>query len=85
MSEATPGFGEITDIDAGRRRLGMTLRDVWVGYFAVGGNGTQAQVGGWLSSAGRMPARERDLLAQALNDRFTDIGLNHPVRYSDGL
>ncbi len=77
--------GIIAGIESGRRHLGMSTRDVWIGYFAVGGNGSQADVRGWLSSAVGLPAREHDMLAQAVNDRFTEIGLNHPVRYSDGL
>jgi len=85
MSDISPASGAVPDIEAGRRHLGMSPQDVWVGYFAVGGNGSQAEVREWLSSAVRLPAREHDLLAQALNDRFTEIGLNHPLRYSDAL
>ena len=85
MADQGEPLAVANDIEAGRRRLGMSARDVWVDYFAVGGNGSLAEVRGWLSSAVRVPAREHDLLAQALNDRFTDIGLNHPLRYSDAV
>ena len=59
----------------------MSPTDVWVEYFAVGGNGSQEDVSSWLSSAARLPVREHDLLAQALNDRFIEIGLDHPIGY----
>lgn len=77
--------GGIADIVAGRVDLGISARDLWVGYFSLGGNGTQAEVDDWLSGAVPLPAREHNLLAQTLNDRYTDIGRNHPVPYSDGL
>jgi hypothetical protein len=70
-------------MEAARRQLGMSTMDVWVGYFAVGGNGALPDVGDWLSSTVRPPARDHDMLAQALNDRFTEAGFDHPVRYSD--
>jgi hypothetical protein len=85
MSKGLTPVGRIGDIDAGRIELGMSARDLWVGYFAMGGNGTQADVDGWLSGAMPLPAREHNLLAQTLNERFTDIGQNHPVAYSDGF
>ncbi|MFN2506024.1 MAG: hypothetical protein ABR540_17680 [Acidimicrobiales bacterium] len=78
-------IGMSGEIDSGRRQLGMSVRDVWVGYFSVGGNGSMLEVERWLSGASDIPAREHDMLAQAVNDRFTDHGLNHPVRYSDAL
>lgn len=61
----------------------MSANDVGVEYFAVGDNGTPAEVRDRLSSTVRLPAREHDLLAQVLNDRYTDVGLNHSVQYSD--
>ena len=66
----------------GRRRLGITVLELWIGYFSVGGNGSVADVRGWLSGAGALPAQDHDMLAQALNDRFTEVGLDHPVGYS---
>ena len=78
-------LGRTGDIDAGRAELGMSARDLWVGYFAMGGNGTEADVDRWLSGASPLPARDRNVLAQTLNERFADIGLDHPVAYSEGF
>jgi len=72
----------MSDVDAGRRRLDMSYHDVWVGYFAVGGNGSLADVRAWLSGDMRLPAHDHDLLVQAINDAFTDVGLDHPLGYS---
>jgi len=72
----------MSDVDAGRRQLDMSYHDVWVGYFAVGGNGSLADVRSWLSGETFLSPRDHDLLAQAINDAFTDAGLNHPLGYS---
>ena len=60
----------------------MSAHDVWLKYFAVGGNGSLDDVERWLDS-GDSPGREHNLLAQALNDVFTERGLDHPVAYRD--
>ncbi|MGI9032079.1 MAG: hypothetical protein ACR2HY_00015 [Acidimicrobiales bacterium] len=70
-----------TGLDAARKRLGLSARDVWVGYFAVGGNCSLADVTGWLSGRGGISWRDHNLMAQSLNDAFCERGLNHPVGY----
>ena len=60
----------------------MSARDVWINYFAVGGNGSLDDVERWLD-AGDSPGTEHNLLAQALNDVFIERGLDHPVAYRD--
>jgi hypothetical protein len=71
------------DIAEGLERLDLSAHDVWVGYFAIGGNGSLGDVERWTSSGSDVPTREHNLLAQALNDRFCVRGLNHPVAYLD--
>ncbi len=71
------------DIAGGRLRLGMTMVTLWIGYFGLGGNGSLSDVDGWLSGMIEPSAVDHNLLAQALNEVFSDRGQNHPVRYSD--
>ena len=66
----------------GRNRLGISMLTLWLGYISVGGNGSLTNVRNWLSGDGAPPGLDHDMLAQALNDRFTEAGLNHPVAYS---
>lgn len=70
------------DIEAGRLQLGLTNRDLWLGYFELGGNGSLVDVGLWLTGQVRLPLRDHDVLALVLNEVFNDRGLNHPVAYS---
>lgn len=73
--------GSIIGIAEGGRRLGLSALALWIGYYALGGNGTPADVEGWLSGAATPTEADHDLLAQALNDKFMEWGMNHPVRY----
>ena len=81
----TGGFasaGQVSGIANGRRRLGMSALGLWVAYFAVGGDGSLDDVMNWLSGARELAVRDYDLLAQAVNDHFVVLGLDHPVPYS---
>jgi hypothetical protein len=80
MADGTPPAAP-GPLEATRRRLGLSTHDVWIGYFEVGGNGSPADVAGWLADESGLPAREHDFLAQSLNDVSVDRGLNHPVPY----
>jgi hypothetical protein len=71
------------DIEAGRQQLGLTRHDLWLGYFELGGNGSLADVARWLAGDVRLPATDHDVLAVALNEAFSERGLNHPVLYSN--
>lgn len=75
-------FPIVNELEAGRLRLGFTRYQLWLAYFAMGGNGTLVDVGGWLEDAPVAPARDHDLLAQALNDGFLERGQDHPIPYT---
>lgn len=68
----------------GCQRLHMSILAVWIGYFSVGGNGSLSDVDNWITGVNAPSLQDHDLLAQALNDRFTEAGLDHPVAYSRG-
>ena len=70
-------------LDQARATLGMSAHDLWLHYFAVGGNGSLGDVERWLADGDGTPGREHNLMAQALNDEFIGKGLNHPVLYRD--
>jgi hypothetical protein len=73
---------DVDSISDGLARLGMTANALWLGYFAVGGNGSLSDVERWLAGD-TLTGREYDLLAAALNEAFTERGLDHPVRYRE--
>lgn len=69
------------DLEAARADLGLTVEQLWIAYFALGGNGAPDDVRHWLADAARAPARDYNLLAHALNEEFTARGRNHPVPF----
>ena len=72
-------------LDAARIQAGMAAADVWLAYFALGGNETFQGVRAILEGSHVPSQPDYDLLAQALNERFMDRGANHPVPYRDEI
>ena len=66
-----------------RRDLGLTMHELWLRYFALGGMSTPLEVEAVLYGALVADAHERDILAVALNERYAELGGDHPVAYTD--
>jgi hypothetical protein len=62
---------------------GLTLAELWIGYFGLGGNATETQVGRFVSGRDHPSDHEHDLIAQVLNERYQDLDRDRPVRYAD--
>jgi hypothetical protein len=75
--------GEI--LEAARQVAGITNRDLWIRYYAIGGRARPEVLDGYLDSSVVADPAEYDVVAQALNDLFTDRGGNHPVPYAEDL
>ena len=68
----------------GQAELG--LQELWLRYLALGGTATAEEVeahvdgrrGGGFDGDGHL---QHDTLVQALNERFMEMDLNHPVPY----
>jgi hypothetical protein len=77
----TPGHQVL---EAARSQAGMSLEDLWWAYFALGGNVLPMVMRAYLDGTeGR--TIDYDVLAQAINERFLDLGGDHPVPYRDEL
>ena len=70
-------------LDRARRDASLSQEDLWLRYFALGGMTMPLEVEAYLFGALRPTAHDRDLLAHALNERFSELGRNHPIPYSD--
>ena len=70
-------------LEVARSALGLSTERLWIGYFALGGNGSQAEVAEWVSGIPAPNRLEYDLLAQAVNDEAVSRGLRQPLRYED--
>jgi hypothetical protein len=73
----------IDPLEQARRELGMSVGDLWWRYFALGGRGTELEMEAMLFQALLPEVSDRDVLAVALNERFSELGADHPIPYSD--
>ena len=69
-------------LERARRNVGMSVDDLWMRYFALGGMGTALELEAYLLGALRVTSHDHDVLAVALNERFSELGGDHPVPYS---
>ena len=73
---------ERMELCEGLARSGMSYRELWRRQFGVGGDATALELEAYLLGLLRMDAHQHDLIAQALNEHFMDLGQDHPVPYS---
>jgi hypothetical protein len=69
-------------LEQARRDTGMSVADLWFRYFALGGMGTPIELDAVLNGALVASISDRDRLAVALNERFSELGGDHPVPYA---
>ena len=69
-------------LEQARRDVRMTVGDLWMRYFALGGMSSAFEVEAYLLGALVAPDHDHDVLAVALNERFSELGGDHPVPYS---
>jgi len=69
-------------LDAARLRVGLSVEGLWIRYFELGGLASVIELDAFLRGA-LVPARlERDVLAHALNEAFSDKGSRDRVGYA---
>jgi hypothetical protein len=76
--------GQLSDVlDQARRNAELSLFELWLRYFALGGMGASVELEAYLVGALQPSVLEHDLVVAALNERFTELGRGQPVSYSD--
>ena len=72
-------------LEAARHRAGLTERDLWIAYCAIGGLASPATLHDYLAGSAIPDRHDYDQVAQALNEAFLDRGGDHPVPYADEI
>ena len=72
----------VTPLEQARRTVELSMDELWIRYFALGGMATALEVEGYVVGALVAEPPDYDRLAVALNERFSDLGGDHPVPYS---
>ncbi|HEX3839259.1 MAG TPA: hypothetical protein VHU85_00560 [Acidimicrobiales bacterium] len=74
--------GPLDVLDAFRKDAELTHRELWMRYFELGGMSTNLQLEAFLYGALQPTDHDHDVIAHALNERFSEMGRNHPVPYA---
>jgi hypothetical protein len=75
----------IDELDTFRQEAGLSHGELWLRYFELGGMNTGLELEAVLYGILLPSAHERDVIAHAINERFVELGKNHPVAYSQDL
>jgi hypothetical protein len=62
---------------------GMSMNEVWLRQVSVGGSAGSLETEAYLLGLLVPGPHQYDLLAQALNEHFVELGQDHPVGYWD--
>ena len=74
-----------SSLDKCRRDAGLSHGELWLRYFELGGMRTALELEAVLYGALVPDNHDHDVLAHTLNERFVELGGNHPVPYqADG-
>jgi hypothetical protein len=76
-----PATGDL--LDDARRDVGLSHGDLWFRYFEIGGMQSALEVEAYLYGALAPTDHDHDLIAVVLNERYSELGQNHPIAYSD--
>jgi hypothetical protein len=75
----------IDELDTFRQEAGLSHGELWLRYFELGGMSTGLELEAFLYGIVLPSAHEHDVIAHAINERFVELGKNHPVAYSKNL
>ena len=70
-------------LESARREVGLSHSELWFRYFALGGMSSALELEAYLYEALTPTWHDRDMVALALNERFSELGGDHPIPYSD--
>ena len=68
-------------LDGYRQEAGLTHGDLFLRYFELGGMSTAFELEAIVYGALEPSSHNREVIAHALNERFVELGGNHPVPY----
>jgi serine/threonine protein phosphatase PrpC len=82
MTAGTDDNEQRRTLDLGFRRAELTLEQLWVRYFALGGIAGLVEIEAYLHGLMPLPSLQRDILAHAVNERLDELTWRHRVPYS---
>ncbi len=83
MAPTPTGLDRGSSLEAFRRELILTRVELWVHYVGLGGMARMGEVASYLAGEAQLGRLEHNTIVQALNERFMELGGDHPVPYID--
>ena len=74
--------GGETVLDRARQSAGLSHGELYLRYFELGGMSSAFQVEAIVYDLAQPSPHDYDVLAHALNERFVELGGDHPVPYA---
>lgn len=68
-------------LDDARRQLDVSMMELWVGYFALGGHLDASDLASYLRADRDVTNTEHNIVAHVLNEFYSDRGQNRPLTY----
>jgi hypothetical protein len=72
---------DVIALEVARVELGLSLQELWMACFALGGRFDSRALGAYLEGRAGATDSDHDVIVHALNETFTDRGLDHPMPY----
>lgn len=72
----------VDQLELARRDVGISVTELWVQYFGLGGMATALEIDACLNGTLVASIEDRDLLSVALNERYAENGDDHPLPYA---
>jgi hypothetical protein len=69
-------------LDRAIRETGLSTEELWLRYVALGGTALASEIDDYRHGQTVPDPAQHDVLAHALNERFAELGGDHPVPYS---
>lgn len=69
-------------LERARIHAALTVHELWLRYFAIGGAASPSEVEGFLTGPNEPDRRQYNLLVDSLNERFSELLLGRPVLYA---
>lgn len=68
-------------LDIYRQEAGLSHGELWLRYFEIGGMSTAFELEALLLGALLPSDYDHDVIVHAINERFSELGGDHPVAY----
>lgn len=72
----------IGELELARRDVGLPVDELWMRYFALGGMNSPLELDAVLNGALVATTEDLDRIAVAINERYAELGGDHPVPYA---